>query len=200
MWVQCCFLHKYQTIHGLPPHPCSSKVLSAISLIFIHITAVPSMKEWRCAWVWLSFFLSWKKLSVSYYMFWTQSYPVVSVLSRLGHNPAKQEQFLVWVPPVGPHCAVHRRSGVHSYVGVHSYLRWAALVSAPSLAVSSAFSLKNVRCSFPGKENIKSAWNGLPAPARRGNECVCRWKIRACDCQASFLEGLWKMSLRCTLL
>lgn len=66
------------------------------------------------------------------------------------------EQFLVQVPPVGlgPHGAVHGRFGLHDCVGrdIFQHLYWAF---APSLAVHSAFSLKNVLYSFPVKEDTE---------------------------------------------
>jgi len=125
---------------------------------------------------------------------------------RLGHNPAKREQFLVWVPAAGLALqgAVHSRSGMHDSVGRDVLQHLLYLAFAPSSAVSSAFSLKNVLCSFPVKENrvFRMGWLhlhsvGMNVFAGGKLEPVAARRLfwRACEKSASNLPSFKYMNI-----
>lgn len=156
MWVRCCFLHKYQTIHGLPPRPRSKGKLklrfaphSIYHRTWYYCASCEGMKV--CfGLVFLFFFLG------RSFMYFT----VCSVLSNirwclcccvLGHNLAKGEQFLVWVPPVGlgPRGAEHGRSGMHDCIGrdIFQHLHCAALGFCPKFSCQ--------LCIFPEERAVQ---------------------------------------------
>lgn len=124
--------------------------------------------------------------------------------SRSGHNPAKAERFLVLVPSVGlaPHAAVHSRSVMRDCVGrdIFQHLYSAALGFCPQFSCQ--------LCIFPAERAVQLSCErkhsvfgmgwlhlqsvGMNEFAGGKLEPVAAWPL--------FLEGLWKISLKLTLL
>lgn len=169
--------------------------------IFTRYTGVPLVKEWKCG---LAFFFSFLEEALSSLLCALCVIISSGVCAVADRGIILQKSFLVWVSPVGlgPHGAVHGRSGMHDCVGrdIFQHLHCAALGFCPKFSCQ--------LCIFPAERAVQPScerkhrvfgmgWLHLQSV---GMNVFAGGKLEPVAARPLFLEGLWKISLKLVLL